>query len=145
MKLIIAFLFTTLFFISAFSQQKMVYGIFKQIHGFPKDLPRPKMDTLEFPLIIGRQHLVLKHFKKAKLINDNGTYSGTWKFLKGTVELTFVIDSQQQTLQLQIAETEKNTYLLDPNNKFCNFRKRNKRPKFNDKITDGPYAGKRII
>ncbi len=145
MKLIITFLFTTLFVISAFSQQKMVYGTFKRIHSFPKDLPRPKTDTLEFPIFIGQQYLVLKHFEKAQLINDDGTYSGTWKFLNGTVELTFLIDSKQQTLLLQIAETEKNTYLLDPNNKFCNFRKRNKRPKFSDKLTDGPYAGKRII
>lgn len=144
MKWIITFLFTTLFFISAFSQQKMVYGIFKRISGFPKDLPRPKIDTdtLEFPIFIGKQYIVLKHFKKAKLITDDGTYSGTWKFLKGTVELTFLIDSKQQTLQLQIAKTEKKTYLLDPNNKFCNFRKRNQRPKFSNKFTDRPYAGK---
>ncbi|WP_300665860.1 hypothetical protein [Fluviicola sp.] len=142
MKIATTFLFTTLFLFAAFSQQKMVYGTFKRIHGFPKDLPRPKMDTLEFPIFIGKQSIVLKHFKKVKLISDKASYSGTWKFLKGTVELTFLIDSKQQTLQLQIAKTEKNTYLLDPNNKFCNFRKRNQRPKFGDKLTDRPYAGK---
>lgn len=130
MKIATTLFFIMLFLLSAFSQQKMVYGTFKRMNGFPKDLPRPKIDTdtLELPIFIGKQYIVLKHFKKVKLISDKESYYGTWKFLDGTVELIFLIGSKQETLLCRIAKTKKNTYLLDPNNKFRSFKKTKSKP-----------------
>lgn len=145
MKIRITTLFITLLFLTAFSKQKMAYGTFKRIQGFPKDLPRPKMDTLEFPIFIGKQYLVLKRFKKFKFTGNEGSSFGPWRFLDGMVELTFLSGSEQKTWLLQLIQTKKNTYLQDPNCKFRIFKKINKRPKFRDKHTDMPYAGKRII